>query len=131
MAAPADENRFLQEDEATLAPQLLDYCPYPFLEKDGVVIMETETIFDAKQHWPWVLEANATEPNLSQFHGTGYIRMNANNMWGGGPKGYMDFYVQITNPGTYQFYLRTWKDHPDSTLYVFAFPSRQFAGFHF
>jgi len=64
-----------------------------FQEADGLVVVEVES---TPLEGDWVLETA-----YSGYTGTGYYRMNGNSVQSGNPNGALSYFINITNPGTY------------------------------
>jgi hypothetical protein len=80
----------------------------PFLEEDGIVVMEAESVPVAS---PWVFETE--KPG---FSGTGYFVFSGNSVMGGSPNGTLKYFFEITSPGIYQLTIRSNKNDTDATL---------------
>ena len=79
----------------------------PFVEKNGIIVMEAESIpIDT----PW-----SYEQALLGYTGSGYYRFDGNSYSTGGAKGRLSYLMNITTTGTYQLLLRSNKNHPDTT----------------
>jgi len=74
----------------------------PFQERDGLVVMEAESVDDLVD--PWVEESN-----VDGFTGTGFLRFTGNRDAGGDPVGRLSFPFSIARGGTYRLAIHGYK----------------------
>lgn len=63
----------------------------PFLEKDGLIVMEAESVPIV---WPWVVENT-----VQNYTGLAYYRFNGNTVQKGPPNGTLSYKFYINTPG--------------------------------
>jgi hypothetical protein len=78
-----------------------------YQEQDGLLVIEFES---ANPGGDWSFEQTVTE-----YTGTGYQRWNGPNLFSSPGHGTFGFDFHIHNPATYDFRIRNYHDHPDST----------------
>ena len=82
----------------------------PFVEQNGLVVMEAESIIPTNQFTDWKFE-----DDFLGYSGKGYYRFDSNRIVGGAAKGEIRYPVTITTTGRYEVLLSSAKNHPDST----------------
>ena len=93
--------------EAGGIPKLPGKRGTTFMEKDGLVVMEVEHVYDSS-HWK-------KENKMEGFTGTCYFTWRGRNYLNRPGKGKLRFRFIIKNPGTYHLRIRNRHDYKDST----------------
>ncbi len=96
-----------QNAEAGPIPKLPGKRGKTFLEKDGLLVMEVEHVYDSS-HWK-------KENKMEGFTGTCYFTWRGRNYLNRPGKGKLRFRFIIKNPGTYHLRIRNRHDYKDST----------------
>ncbi len=73
----------------------------PFVEQNGIVVMEAENgTPQSNDRWD-------VETSVADYRGSGYLRWNGPNQYSDKTHGVMAYRIKITKPGTYQMRLRS------------------------